>query len=161
MKFVVSLFFFCCSFLSLAQESIEPIRSTHRKPYKQVAKSTTTIDSSFIYSFDTLSLPIFDDFSSAKFQLKNAQPGDPNVTEQVFFRLTDLANVPLATNVVYTSAATKIKTTQNGATIETTLPAMQIKVADFSSFPVQYTTVNAYPPYYIFDTLDFVNEPDT
>lgn len=161
MKFVFSFFFFCCSFLSLAQESIEPIRSTHRKQYKQVVKSTTTIDSSFIYSFDTLSLPIFDDFSSAKFQLKNAQPGDPNVTEQVYFRLTDLANVALATNVVYTSAATKIKTTQNGATVETTLPAIQIKVADLSVFPVQYTTVNAYPPYYIFDTLDFVNEPDT
>ncbi len=161
MKFLTIVLFLSTTLLSFAQETIEPIRAANRKSFSNVLKSTTSIDSSFIYSFDTLTLPLFDDFSSSKFQQKNAQPGDPNVTEQVFFRLTDLSNVPLATQVEYTSAATKIFTTQNGATVETTLPAIQIKAGDFSTYPVQYSTVNAYPPYYIYDTLDFVNDPDT
>lgn len=161
MKFLTVVLFLSTTLLSFAQETIEPIRAANRKSFSNVLKSTTSIDSTFIYSFDTLALPLFDDFSSSKFQQKNAQPGDPNVTEQVFFRLTDLSNAPLASQVVYTSAATKIFTTQNGATVETTLPALQIKVGDFSAYPVQYTTVNAYPPYYIYDTLDFVNDPDT
>lgn len=161
MKFLTVVLILSCALVSFAQETIEPIRSAQRKPFSAVLKSTTTIDSSFVYSFDTLTLPLFDDFSSSKFQQKTAQPGGSNVTEQVFFRLTDLSNIPLSNQAVFTSAATKTRTTENGATVETTLPATQIKVGDFSSYPVQYTTVNAFPPYYIYDTLDFANEPDT
>jgi hypothetical protein len=155
----------CCilfiHFLSIGQESLEPILFQYRgKPHQQL-KTTNSIDSMFVYNYDTLHLPIFDDFSKSKFQAHDAIPGASNVSEQLFYKLVDLSNVPLAAQSIYTSAVTKRKITQNGGTTEVPLVPITIQVANFSAYPVQYSQVQAYPPYYIYDTLDFVNEPDT
>lgn len=155
----------CCilfvHFLSLSQESLEPIAFQYRGTARQHLKSTNTIDSIFVYTYDTLHLPLFDDFSKSKFQDHSASPGASNVSEQLYYKLVDLSAMPLPANSIYTSAITKRKVTQNGATTEIPLTPINIQVANFGAYPVQYTLVQAYPPYYIFDTLDFVNDPDT
>ncbi|MCC6700253.1 MAG: T9SS type A sorting domain-containing protein [Fluviicola sp.] len=157
--FIVLLFIGCSNVWS--QESLEAIRFQKRADKKQVLKTTSNIDSSFIYLYDTLSLPLFDEFSHDKFQTHNANPGDPNVTEELFYRLKDVADVPLPASAAYTATITKLRTVQNGAVIETDLPSTTIKVGSFSSYPVVYTTITVYPPYFIYDTLDFPNDPDT
>lgn len=162
MKYLIVCLSILGSVFSWSQESLEAIRYQKRATKKTVLKSTTnTIDSIFIYTYDTLDLPLFDDFSHDKFQTKNANPGDPNVTEQLFYRLKDVADVPLSASAKYTGTITKLRTVQNGAVVETDLPSTTIKIGSFTSYPVVYNTITVYPPYFIYDTLDFPNDKDT
>jgi hypothetical protein len=144
------------------QESLVPIGFEPRGTGKKnTLKSTETLDSTFVYTYDTLSLPILDEFSTSKFQNHAAGFNDPNVTEQQYFRMLDLSDIPLPATAVFTSQITKRYSTNAGVDTETNLTATQIKLGDLSNYPIQYSTVNAYPPYNIFDTLDFPNDPDT
>lgn len=165
MKFnLVSVFVFVFGFVSFGQEVLSPIGAMKRKvsPKRSLnLKSTANIDSTFVYSFDTLSLPILDEFSHSKFPVLDAQPGDPNVTEQEFFYLTDLSDVPLTNDKMFSTSPTRRYTTSAGLTTQTDLPLITIKMADFQNYPVVYSTIQLYPPYNIYDTLDFVNDVDT
>jgi Secretion system C-terminal sorting domain len=159
--FFFLLFLIGLSTSSWSQETLEAIRFQKRADTKKILKTTATIDSSFVYLYDTLNLPLFDEFSHSKFQNHDANPGDPNVSEELFYRLKDALDVPFAPSASYTGTITKLRTVQNGAVIETDLPSTTIKVGSFSSYPVVYSTITVYPPYFIYDTLDFVNDPDT
>lgn len=163
MKFnLVSVFVFIIGFVSFGQEVLSPIGAMKREGSKSVRlKSTTNIDSTFIYSFDTLSLPLLDEFSHSKFPVLDAQPGDPNVTEQKYYYLTDLSDVPLTNDKKFSTTPTKRHTISGGVDTQTDLPLITIKIADFQSYPVVYSNIQLYPPYNIYDTLDFVNDPDT
>lgn len=163
MKFssvLVFVFIFC--FSSFGQEVLSPIGAMKRGDVKPSRlKSTGSIDSTFVYSFDTLSLPLLDEFSHSKFPVLDAQPGDPGVTEQKFYLLTDMANVPLAANKRFTTIPTKRYTRSAGNDTEADLPMISIKMANFQYYPVVYSTIQVYPPYNIYDTLDFPNSVDT
>lgn len=165
MKFsLVSVFVFIIGFASFGQEVLSPIGAMKREgsPKRSLnLKSTTNIDSTFVYSFDTLNLPLLDEFSHSKFPVLDAQPGDANVTEQKFYQLTDLADVPLATSKMFSTSPTRRYTTSAGVTTLTDLPLITIKQADFQHYPVVYSATQFYPPYNIYDTLDFPNSADT
>jgi hypothetical protein len=149
-------------FSSFGQEVLSPIGGIKRKGSRGFKpKSNLTIDSTIIYSFDTLSLPLLDEFSHSKFSLRNAQPGDAGVTQQKFYYLTDLSDVPLANSKKFSTNPTRRHTTSGGTTSETDLPLITIKIANFQNYPVVYSTIQLYPPYHIYDTLDFANSPDT
>lgn len=165
MKFtLVPVFIFVVAFCSFGQEVLSPIGAMKRgdaKPKPLSLKSTTTIDSTFIYSFDTLSLPMLDEFSHSKFSEMDAQPGEPGVTEQKYYYLTDLSNVPLTNDKVFSSNPTKKYTTSGGTTVQTDLPLISVKQANFQNYPVVYSTIQFYPPYNIYEDLDAGTEPDT
>lgn len=166
MKFsLVTVFAFVIGFVSFGQEVLSPIGAMKREvsPKRSLnLKSTANIDSTFVYSFDTLSLPLLDEFSHSKFPVLDAQPGDANVTEQEFFYLLDnVSNVPLANNQFFSTLPTRRYTTSAGTTTQTDLPLISIKMGDFQHYPVVYSTIQVYPPYNIYDTLDFVNNIDT
>lgn len=165
MKFsLVTVFVFVFGFVSFGQEVLSPIGAMKREGSKNRSlylKSTTNIDSTFVYSFDTLSLPLLDEFSHSKFPVLDAQPGDANVTEQEFFYLTDLSDVPLTVDKMFSTSPTRRYTTSAGTTTQTDLPLITIKIADFQNYPVVYSNIQLYPPYNIYDTLDFVNDIDT
>jgi hypothetical protein len=167
MKFsLVSVFVFVIGFISFGQEVLSPIGAMKRSisPKRSHAlnlKSTTNIDSTFVYSFDTLSLPLLDEFSHSKFSNLDAQPGDAGVTEQKFYYLTDLADVPLTVDKKFSTTPTKRYTTTAGITTQTELPLITIKIADFQNYPVVYSPIQLYPPYNIYDTTDFANPSDT
>jgi hypothetical protein len=162
---ILSVFVLIIGFVSFGQEVLNPIGAMKREgaPAKKQAnlKAIVTVDSTFIYSFDTLSLPLLDEFSHSRFPVLDAQPGDPNVTEQTFYYLTDLSNVPLTNDKKFSTSLTRRYTTSGGTTTQTDLPLITIKMADFSNYPVVYSTIQLYPPYNIYDTLDFPNDPDT
>lgn len=163
MKFSsVLVFVFIFGFVSFGQEVLSPIGAMKRGEVKPSRlKSTGSIDSTFVYSFDTLSLPLLDEFSHSKFPTLNAQPGDPGVTEQKFYYLTDLADVPLAANAAFSTVPTKRYTVSGGTPTEANLPMISVKMANFQNYPVVYSVIQLYPPYDIYDTLDFANPVDT
>ncbi len=160
MKFnLVSVFVLVVGFVSFGQEVLAPIGAMKREvsPRRSMnLKSITNIDSTFIYSFDTLSLPLLDEFSHSKFPNLDAQPGDPNVTEQEFHLLLDnVSNVPLTNDKMFSTSPTRRSTTSStGTTTQVDLPLTTIKIADFQHYPVVYSTIQLYPPYNIYDTLD-------
>lgn len=160
MKYFFFLVLFSVQFV-FAQEIVSPIGAIKRGAPKTITKATPTIDSTFIYTFDTLTLPFLDEFSRNNFPSFNAQPGDANVTEENYFLLLDLADVPYASTTLFSTTATKKYTTSAGTTTETDLPLISIKIADFQNYPVVYSVMQVYPPYSIYDTLDYVNTIDT
>lgn len=142
-------------------EIVSPISQLPLGKKKMILKASNPIDSTFIYNIDTISLPVFDEFSKSKFQRYEAQISDPNVTETTYYKLLNTSNVPLPLNVQYTDQETyKIEVT-TGVSDTIPFPATTIKIGDFNSFPVVYSNVQVYPPYIIRDTLGFVNPPDT
>ncbi|WP_343634468.1 T9SS type A sorting domain-containing protein [Fluviicola sp.] len=166
MKFsLVSVFVFVIGVVSFGQEVLSPIGAMKREvsPKRSLnLKSITNIDSTFIYSFDTLSLPLLDEFSHSKFPVLDAQPGDANVTEQKFYHLTDMSDVPLPNTKMFSTTPTRRYTYSGGILqSQTDLPLITIKEADFQNYPVVYSPTQFYPPYNIYDSIDFPNDPDT
>lgn len=152
---------------SFGQEEVGPIM-INPQLYKgaadhQVKANTGTFDSTFIYISDTLVLPIFDDFSANKFQTYNANYSDAGVTFDKQYRLLDLGSTPLPNDVLYTQQQTFRRTFDigNGTSSDTYFSPTQIQLGDLSAYPVSYQTIDAYPPYYIYDTVDYPNDPDT
>lgn len=160
---LVPVFVFILGFSSFGQEVLSPIGAIKRGEGKPALhlKATTTVDSTFIYSFDTLTLPVLDEFSHSLFAALNSHPGDPGVTEQKFYYLTDLSNVPLTNDKKFSSNPTKKYTTSGGTTTQTDLPLISIKQANFQYYPVVYSTTQFYPPYNVYEDLDAGTGPDT
>ncbi|HLP55823.1 MAG TPA: T9SS type A sorting domain-containing protein [Fluviicola sp.] len=143
-------------------ESVGPItRQFFGKASAAPTRASNPIDSTFVYNLDTLTLPFFDEFSKSRFQKYDAQPTDPNVTEQLFHQLLDVSDVPLPADDKYSLVQTYRYETQAGLTDTIDLPGISIKIGDFSEYPVVYATTTVYPPHDIYDTLDFVNDIDT
>ncbi|MDR0802401.1 T9SS type A sorting domain-containing protein [Fluviicola sp.] len=159
---LVPVLVFILGFVSFGQEVLSPIGAIRRGEAKPLhLKATASVDSTFIYSFDTLTLPFLDEFSHSRFSLMNSQPGDPGVTEQKFYYLTDLSGVPLTNDKVFSSNPTKKYTTSGGTTTQTDLPMISVKQANFQYYPVVYSTIQFYPPYNVYEDLDEGTEPDT
>ena len=157
--------------LAFSQEGV--MRITHNPELMQEApsneyyqaKSTTgqTFDSTFIYTVDTLSLPVFDDFSKNRIQQYEEDFSDPAVTSQLYYRLLDENDIELPSDAVYTTQQTfrRAYDTGSGQTTTTNFPGIIVKIGDLSEYPVVYTTKTVYPPYYIFDTIGVPDVPDT
>jgi len=143
-------------------ESVGPItRQFFGKASAAPTRASNPIDSTYVYNLDTLTLPFFDEFSKSRFQQYNAQPADPNVSEQLFYQLLDITNIALPATDEYSLSQTHRYQTQAGVTDTFDLPSVSIKIGDFSEYPIVYATTPVYPPYDLYDTLDFVNTIDT
>lgn len=151
-----TLFFF-------SQEELNPVISGHTGHKRSKKRDTGSFDSTFIYTSDTLSLPFFDDFSKNHFQQYPDDYNDPGLTSDLRYKLLDLSDNPLPPDVRYTSQQTIRKTvnTSELTVVDEVLPSTEIKVGDFSSYPPVYTQTTVYPPYVIYDTVNFPNPVDT
>ncbi|MGV3630616.1 MAG: T9SS type A sorting domain-containing protein [Bacteroidota bacterium] len=151
------------TFFIFSQEELNPIISKDRQAGKHLLRDASSFDSTFIYTADTLELPFFDDFSKNHFQQYADDYNDPTITSDERYKLLDLSNTPLPVTARYTSQQTirKIVNTTELTEVNEVLPSTEIKVGDFSSYPPVYTQITVYPPYIIYDTVDFPNAPDT
>ena len=165
----IFLLFFCFLYVSITFGQIEQlnvITSRKHSAEKLITKgiTKTTFDSTFLYISDTLSLPILDDFSSDKFQKYNADFLDPNLTSVKEYKLIDPINLlPLANSLKYTTQPT-FKRSFNLASNtykDTVFNPTIVKIGDQTKYPSVYSSTNVYPPYYIYDTLDYPNPVDT
>src|SRR5690554_3843660 len=144
-----------------AQDGVSPLTANpdlfvKERPLKTKALKNS-FDSTFHYITDTLSLPIFDDFSRNKFQQYNAGFTDPNVTEELFHRMLDEnTNNPLAAETKLTS--TKTYRSEYNANLDTTIhyyyDSIRFLYDDLMEYAPDYVQTYAYPPYIIYDTLD-------
>lgn len=122
-----------------------------------------TFDSTFIYTTDTISLPVFDEFSTSKFQQYNASYSDPGVTFDKVYHLLDMSDVPYSVDSFFTELPRYRYTVDlaNNQISQTELTPLIVKLGDLSSYPVTHIPTQVYRPFNIYDTIDFPNPVDT
>lgn len=123
---------------------------------KHVLKANAgTFDSTIIYTQDTVDLPVFDDFSSNKFQDYHDNPLLPGLTSVLVYRVLDEFDVPIGATEVYTQQATfnRIYTVSTSTFEDIAFPPTTLKIGSLASYPVTHVPTNCYPPYYIYDTI--------
>lgn len=115
-----------------------------------------TFDSTFIYLQDTIVLPIFDDFSSNKFQPYEDDFGAAGVTSEVVYHVLDQSDVPIPTGELYTLQATfnRVFTVSTSTVEDFTFIPTSLKIGSLVSYPVTYTPTDCYPPFYTYDTIN-------
>lgn len=163
---VLVLFLFVSLFSFSQGEEVGPIMGNPqllKNRTAQLKANPNTFDSTFIYTTDTISLPVFDEFSSNKFQVYNADYSDLGVTSDKKYRLLDMSDVPLAINELYTLQQTYYRTVNiaSGQITDVDFPPLQIKIGSLATYPVVYIPTNVYPPFNVVDTVDYPNDPDT
>lgn len=90
---LLSVFISACLLAQPESEIMTPLLGNpHIVKKSNQQKASTAIDSTFIYSVDTLDLPVWDDFSINKFVPYNSGYTDGNVTSQWYYRLMDNTN---------------------------------------------------------------------
>lgn len=170
MRSILFILALTCTSLSFSQElefnagkniGIDPIYGI-KKPNSAI--KSTSIDSTFIFASDTLSLPVFDDFSTSKFQMFQGVYNAPGNTQQTYYRLLNpTTNLPLANGLSYTNQAT-FRRTYDVATETTTdvvFPALNVIENNLTTYPPAGTPLSLYPPYYIYDTVGVPDQSDT
>ncbi len=152
---------------SLAQwEEVGPLTANPhiQKESSNILKANpNTFDSTFIYAPDTIALPVFDEFSTNKFQVYNADYSDAGVTFDKVYKLLDMSSVPLASDAAFTMQQTFKRTINvaEGTFFDEAFTPTQIRIGSLASYPVTHVPTNVYPPFYIYDTLDYPNDVDT
>lgn len=145
------------------QIELGPLTQNHFQNSSHPLK-TVTIDSSFIYSTDTISIPFFDDFTTNKIQQYSPDFSNPLVTSDLYYYMIDQATaMPVANDIFFTNQVTfnRFFDPAIGTFTDTIFSSQTINIADFSSFPVNYDPIDLYPPFYIYDTLVPGDESDT
>jgi len=165
-RFVFISFLFI-TVISFSQgEEVGPIMGNPQLIKKQVPQlkvNPNTFDSTFIYTSDTITLPIFDEFSSNKFQVYDADYLDAGVTSDKKYRLLDMSDVPLENTELYTLQQTFRRTVNvaSGQITDVNFPPTLMQIGSLASYPVVYIPTNVYPPFNILDTVDYPNDSDT
>lgn len=131
---------------------------------KEITPKAGGIDSTILYVTDTLTLPFFDEFSQHHFQKYNSVIGDPNLVEEKYYLLMDnTLTIPYASNTLFSIMPTfRVEVDVTAGTSDTTFfPATNLQIADFSAYPVAYSSLNVYPPYCVYDTINPTQPSDT
>ena len=158
LNFAILFLFFCVS----AQESLEPLRY-NQNILKEITieKSSSPIDQSFIYLFDSLELPFIDDFSTDKFFVFDADTSDSNVLDSIWYKLED-GGVPVSFSTTYMEDTTylyefdsivNINGVDTMIVTETPLNSSFITVYDINNYPLLSSVVEVWPNYNIYDSL--------
>jgi hypothetical protein len=141
------------------QLEVGPVtRNTHISYTKgQLKLFGNTFDRNFVFVPDTIQLPVFDDFSTNKFQQYNGDLTAPGITSELFYQLVDpITLLPLNNSLIFTGQVTFKRTYDLVANIfsDSVFSTTNVKVGDLSSYPPQYAELGLYPPYFIFDTIN-------
>lgn len=121
-----------------------------------------TFDSTFIYLQDTINLPIFDEFSSNKFQSYEDDFLAPGVTFDKVYKVLDNADVPIPVADEYVTQATFRRTfvVSTSTSTDAIFTPTSLKITSLETYPPNYVTTDAYPPYYIYDTINVLGDVD-
>ena len=166
--FLILLFFSSLNFLYSQVEGLNPLtKNPHieESNLNKKTKKTTTFDSTFIYIYDTLNLPFYDEFCTNKIQKYSQNYTDNDVYFDKKYKLLKSDNVtPFSKNDKFSSNPTYRKTYSIDGLTHNDIPLsiIQINIGELNSYPVQYVNSNVYPAYNIIDSLGVLNDkPDT
>ena len=154
----------CCTLLAtslyaqgdgLGIMAANPQLVSENEPAQAYAKNNGTFDSTFIYDVNTISLPVFDDFSSDKFQKYTEDFMAPGVTSILEYRLLDENMVATHEDSVWTQQVTfrRVYNEQTGSFTDINFTPKTLMLGNQTSYPTAYTQVLGYPAYYIYDTI--------
>ena len=159
---IISTSFSFSQVLELGPMTSNPSISFNEKTLLKTGSNS--IDSTFIFSTDTLSLPFYDEFSANKFQKYLGDFSANGITSILYHRLIDpLSSLPLSASTSLTNQQTfnRIYDASTSTFIDNNFQATSVKVGDLTSYPVQYETLPLFPPYYIYDTIGVPDISDT
>lgn len=148
----------------LAQEYTTAVFPSINLKDSQKEKSSNTFDSTFIFKSDTLTLPFFDDFSKKTIQNYQAGYNDVGITFEKVYKVLDNTNQPISNSLFYTTQETYRRTVDSDNTTynDAVLASTSLQWCNLASYPVSYSALQAYPPYFIYDSLGVANDkPDT
>lgn len=161
MKYVQILLFTLCASITYGQDGVSPLTANPDLFRGEEALKTKALqnsfDSTFFYKTDTLTLPFFDDFSRNKFQKYGAGFNDPNVTEQLFYRMLDevtLAPLPSNTRLTNTRTYRLEYDVLADTTIYYYLDTVRFLYDDLSVYEPDHILNSAFPGYIIYDTIN-------
>ncbi|HRH38777.1 MAG TPA: hypothetical protein PK760_10555, partial [Flavobacteriales bacterium] len=124
---------------------------------------SSTLHEYFIYQYETIQLPIFDDFSVDRTRKRWAQAGDAGVTYNTTYYTLEVGGVSTPdmvfmddTTFTYTTDTVGVDSTWRNA-----LPEISLLVYDISVYPpVAAAPITVWPAYNIFDTLTITLSPE-
>lgn len=167
-RFWSLILFIFSSFIIFSQvEIITPLETNFNGVVKnQINKRSYLIDSTITFTSDTLTIetPLVEDFSVSHFQKYPSNIDYTKLSKSVFYKiLKKVDNKPLMNTSNYSLTKSYIKkhdivTKKDTAVLQ--IPLL-VKIASFSSVPIQYQDAILYPTYTIFDTLGIENKKDT
>jgi hypothetical protein len=161
-------FIFFSVFISLVSYSqVEKVSylETNLSGKKAFKKRSGNLDSIFVYTTDTLSLPITEDFSKNHFQQYDRSGIGSNVSAlKVYSVLNAKTSFPLNKPNQFTTIQTF--TYQHDVLLKKDTLILHepvaIKVGVLNKYPIDYASKLGYPTYTIYDTIDGGNNsPDT
>jgi hypothetical protein len=164
MKSLIYFSFFLNVFAFSQSLEIGPLTRNFDIKNKGFVKSINSLDSTFVFATDTISLPFFDDFSTNKFQNYTSDFNAPGLTSLLYYQLLDpVTLIPYPSVTIFTDQPTFKRTYNivNNTSSDTIFNPISVKLGDFTGFPIQYQTIDVYPPYYIYDTIGITDVSDT
>ena len=143
-------------------ESLRALSARQVPEAARVQRKVDGLNTYFLYTNATQSLPIVDDFSIDRTRKRWAQPDDAGVTlDETIYRL-ELGGVSDAgmrfaidTTFTYTTDLTEPPTTSRAA-----LPEVLVTVRDLDVYPPSEVVITGWPAYNVFDTVQ-TPSPDT
>lgn len=157
------IFVLCFSSSNLGQLQLGPLTQNAFLTGIYLEKEFS-IDSTFVYATDTITLPFFDDFTTNKIQQYAPDFDNPLTTSVLYYYLIDQATaLPISNGIDFTNQVTfrRYYDPVEGTFSDSTFSPQAVNVADFSSYPVNYEPIDLYPPYYVYDTLSQDDISDT
>lgn len=158
----IFLYLLCFS-LSAQHLELGPL-SSNAELSKTYDIKSMSIDSSFIYFTDTINLPFFDNFTVNKQQDYSPDFSNPLTTSELYYLLLDQnTNLPIDNDLYFTNQVTfhRYVDLTNDTYSDTVFNPLNAELADFTAYPVLYSPIDLYPPYYIYDTIGIPDTPDT
>ena len=167
----ILLFIFCLPILAIGQDTLVPMSINPYLEDRVVTKSGgSSLDSTFIYEYDNLELPIFDDFSLNKWVKYVADFDGPNVMQDSFYYLIDPGPVqPFPSDAEFCDSNTTFHKTiivENDTVVDSTrvnlTTGVSVFVQDLSQLPIMGELLTLYTECYtLIDTIfDGVLDPD-
>lgn len=170
MKFIVLLISLTLSFGWFAQEELSPLYINSNIVKEKDNQKYGDVHNTFIYLFDTLSLPFLDDFSENHFPTFEATTADANVTAVTTFRIEISGNpVPMGslfmTDTTFHYQYDTITGYGFDSIVEiskTPLSSQNAEVFDIDNYPITSAMDEVWPAYNIYDSVwDAVQTFDT
>lgn len=133
----------------------EVLRALSARPTYDSGRAKDNVNRVFEYEYEMQEIPLMDDFSVDRTRKRIARPDDPGVTlDETLYRLT--VNGESNWDMRYTTDSTFTVTVDESEPPVTTrvpLPSVMVTVLNLDVFPPTSTTVEAWPPYNILDSL--------
>ena len=165
MRFIFFVVLFSLTSLKLVaqDEILSPLETNLAGTSLNNIKRNKSIDSIIIYSVDTLKLPIFDDFSTNRFQ-KYDSSFTGIIQNTLYYSLKNkLTNKPLYTFAQYTFSKSYTSTYDTSTKKDTSILNKPVTIVAYNltTYPPIFQDRIVYPAYTYFDTIGSKNSHDS